>query len=365
MTPAADRPKSAGRKKSDEAAESAGPLPFSYAEFAEWYADASKHLFEPARLTFIRLLEQQLEQSVPELDRHRVRLTSSRVKTGLRLWSKLQKPKYRSRVRALSQIPDVVDDVVGVRIVCNNLSDVDFVREVLGRWPATDALGVAGMAVETQSHKEYIDSPKASGYRAYHINLVTQVPGLTAITPVRGELQVRTLLQDGWGELTHEDTYKPGVDLPRHVTQLSRRMADLLATVDDLAQDLRVELDRLAQSAVEEPSDQLPEGPAEGTDVEPAGVQGLAVSRDLVLQEASRVIARLTQPAALASIAAQLQGTFGTGIRRDWLGSKTFKNFLIDAVPDIIIVKIGPGYVIPRGAKPNAGWPRVLQDRSS
>ena len=324
-------------------------LPFGYAEFEKWYDETSKHLLEPARQTFVRLLQQGLDQSVSELDRHRIRLTASRVKTGLRLWSKLQKEKYRGRVDRLDAIPEVIDDLVGIRIVCNNLSDVQFVRDTLATWPASETLGISGMAIESQSHKLYIDSPKSSGYRAYHINLVTQVPGLTAITPVRGELQVRTLLQDGWGELTHEDTYKPGVDLPPHVTTLSRRMADLLATVDDLAQDLRLELDRLAQSAVDE-SGELPIGASGAT----------AVSRDLVLQEASRIIARLTQPAALASIAAQLQGTFGTSIRADWMGFKTFKNLLMAAVPGVTIVTVGPGYVIPRGATPNPGWPRPL-----
>jgi ppGpp synthetase/RelA/SpoT-type nucleotidyltranferase len=326
-------------------------LPFDYAEFDRWYVNTSKNLFEPARQTFVRLLQQGLDQSVSELDRHRIRLTSSRVKTGLRLWSKLQKDKYRAQVRSLDAIPDVIDDLVGIRIVCNNLSDVQFVRGMLATWPASEALAVSGMAVESQSHKEYVNSPKASGYRAYHINLVTQVPGLTSITPVRGELQVRTLLQDGWGELTHEDTYKPGVDLPPHVTTLSRRMADLLATVDDLAQDLRLELDRLAQSAVEESGD--PVG-------EPAAVRHTVVSKDLVLQEASRIIARLTQPAALASIAAQLQGTFGTSIRGNWMGFRTFKNLLMAAVPGVTIVTVGPGYVIPRGATPNPGWPAPL-----
>ena len=351
MTAAGERMTIGTRPAVDGPEPAEQPLPFGYAEFDKWYAETSKNLLEPARQTFVRLLQQGLDQSVSELDRHRIRLTSSRVKTGLRLWSKLQKDKYRGRIRSLDAISEVVDDLVGIRVVCNNLSDVQFVRDMLATWPASQALAVSGMAVESQSHKVYVDSPKASGYRAYHINLVTQVPGLTSITPVRGELQVRTLLQDGWGELTHEDTYKPGVDLPPHVTTLSRRMADLLATVDDLAQDLRLELDRLAQSAVEEPGES---SAAAAPSLRAAG------SKELVLQEASRIIARLTQPTALASIAAQLQGTFGTSIRGDWMGFRTFKNLLMAAVPGVTIVTVGPGYVIPRGATPNPGWPAPL-----
>src|SRR5262249_47864668 len=60
--------------------------------------------------------------------------------------------------------------------------------------------------------------------------------------PVRCEIQVRTLLQHAWGELTHEDTYKPGVKVPELIKVLSKRLATTLAVLDEIAQDLRNEL---------------------------------------------------------------------------------------------------------------------------
>jgi ppGpp synthetase/RelA/SpoT-type nucleotidyltranferase len=337
------------------------PLPFDYDEFAAWYSDCRRSLLEPARVTFARLLDEQLRQSVPELDRHRMRVASSRVKEPLRVWAKLQKDTYRANVGVLGDIPALIDDLVGLRIVCNNLSDIRTVQEILGTLPTSESVEPFGLATEPGSPRAYHADPKPSGYRAFHVNLVTHVPGLVGLDTVRAELQIRTLLQDGWGELTHEDTYKPGVILPPLVTTLARRMADLLSTVDDLAQDLREELDRLAQSAVDGTNAAVPDEP---TVAEPEllHVETREQYRELVVAETARIVDGLTGPSSLASIAAVLQGLFGTAIRNDWAGHKTFKALLLAAVPSINIVSVGPGYVVPAGAVPNPGWPRPLLD---
>jgi len=39
--------------------------------------------------------------------------------------------------------------------------------------------------------------------------------------------------------LSHQDIYKQETDLPKHVILLSRRLADQLAVLDDIAQDIR------------------------------------------------------------------------------------------------------------------------------
>lgn len=338
---------------------------FDYTDFSTWYDKAIRSRLEPARQTFVRLLNDQLDRELSDFDRHRIRVSTSRVKRPLRLWSKMQKPKYAGKIRRLDDIEEVIDDIVGVRIVCNNLSDIGFLREILESLPSSDSESQYSIALESGSQKTYVDSPKPSGYRAYHANLVTIVPGLTELNRVRGELQVRTLLQDGWGELTHEDTYKPGVPLPPLVEKLAKRMADLLATVDDLAQDVRYELDRLAQTVVDEdPSvlDLPSQRPADNNEELLDKPISPSLSKELVLAEAARIVSELERPAPLASIAAQLRAVFGAAPLRTWMGYPNFKSLLVDAAPDIQIVNIGPGYVIPRGATPSLDWPAVLRD---
>ena len=320
----------------------------------------SRARLEPARQTFVRILDEHLDRELSDFDRYRVRISASRVKQPLRVWAKMQKPRYAKQINKLDDIPMVIDDLVGIRIVCNNLSDIDFLQSVLETMPVSDPQDQQPIAIQPGSQKNYLEDPKNSGYRAYHTNLVTIVPGVGEVARIIGELQVRTLLQDGWGELTHEDTYKPGVKLPTLVETLAKRMADLLATVDDLAQDIRDELDRLAQTSVEDPDARigLSSGEAETVPVDKDQVAPAQEIKQLVLAETARIVSGLERPAPLASIAAKLRGTFGTGLLSDWAGYGNFKSLLVDAVPDISIQSVGPGYVIPRGATPSPDWPK-------
>ena len=154
--------------------------------------------------------------------------------------------RYASHIQLLDHIPQVIDDLVGVRVTCNNLVDVKNFRNIVAALEPIDEVEFpAGLCIDPDSERIH---EKESGYRAYHINLHTLIQARSTWKPARGELQVRTLLQDSWGELTHEDTYKPGSEMPHLVTKFAKRMADLLATVDDLAQDLRNELDHMALS---------------------------------------------------------------------------------------------------------------------
>jgi ppGpp synthetase/RelA/SpoT-type nucleotidyltranferase len=326
----------------------ASPFEFGYSEFAVWYEGMSVSVFEPARATFERLIRQRLNEELSEFDSQRIRMGTSRVKSSARAWAKIVGPKYAGTISTLEDIPAVLDDIVGLRIVCNNLCDVDYMQSIvedLTEWQDGDP-GALGR--EPDSERRYIDDPKESGYRAYHINLMTVVPQLRAVTHVRGELQVRTLLQDGWGELTHEDTYKPGVELPALVVRLSRRMADLLASVDDLAQDLREELDRLAAKSVESPTDPSTPGRTDPAPA-PSDASRIGPFAEALEAETRSLVSSLRRPASLAEIAQRLQSSFGTDIVNGWAGHGSFKSLLLHAVPEVNVVQVGAGYILPVG----------------
>lgn len=321
------------------------PFAFSYAEFLDWYRTMTAHVFEPARVTFERLLDQHLRAELTEFDGQRIKLSRGRVKNPARVWAKLQSSRYATAVSQLEDITTVLDDIVGLRIVCNNLCDVEYVQTILEEFPEWQDGDPGSISREIDSDRRYIEEPKPSGYRAYHLNLVTVVPQLHGVEHVRAELQVRTLLQDGWGELTHEDTYKPGMTLPPLVVRLSRRMADLLSSVDDLAQDLRDELDRLAQESLEPPihaTSQITEADSlNGAQVETA--------LDEALEAETRVLVEsLRRPAALAEIAQRLQAAFGTDVTQGWGGHGTFKALLLHAVPGVRLSS-DSGYILPAG----------------
>jgi hypothetical protein len=92
---------------------------------------------------------------------------------------------------------------------------------------------------------DYIKAPKDSGYRALSLLVGVPVAVGDRTEPITCEIQIRTLLQHAWGELTHEDTYKPEMKTPELIVILSKRLANTLAVLDEIAQDIRNELDKL------------------------------------------------------------------------------------------------------------------------
>lgn len=334
-------------------------LPFTYQEFSEWYEIERERLFTPAMETLERLIKQLLSAELSDMERARIRISSRRVKNANRVWTKLTSRAAEGRnLSSLGEVPQMIDDLVGLRITCNNLSDIRRVQELIGTLPTVDDNDdTATLVTDPESEREYHSHPKATGYRAYHINLHTLVPAHSRWERVTGELQVRTLLQDGWGELTHEDTYKPGIGMPVLANTIARRMADLLATVDDLAQDLRDELDRLASDiATEERDLALGEFTEPLTDASlGAGVAEVSAPvapllPEVLMDETRRIVESLSRPATLASIAGRLRGEFGSEITANWGGFGSFKLLLAEAVPSArLVTERPPGYVIPEG----------------
>lgn len=137
-----------------------------------------------------------------------------------------------------AQILSTIHDIVGLRIACKTPRDL---RLIHGR--LMERLNAGGLRIVRV--RDYTTAPKPSGYRGLHIYVTTDVQGIEDRTSVEVEVQLRTRLQDAWGELTHEDLYKPGALKPLEIhSRIARAMAGLLAEVDSLADDLAQDLDK-------------------------------------------------------------------------------------------------------------------------
>ncbi len=229
----------------------------------------------------------------------------------------------------MDDIAGAIDDLVGLLVTCINLRDIDMIQTALDALPR--AAG-GGLWLDPASERDYVAEPKESGYRGWHVNLGIEVDE----TAVACELQVRTLLQDSWGELTHEETYSKDGALPPLVDVLSTRMADLLSILDDIAEDLRTELDRIDQEVVAEPDNR---------DVLAAdALAGQAADAAAILQE--RWVS-MDRPTDLAALAWALQREFGGEVSDDWFGHRSFKRFLRHAVPQGEISTGRQAYLLP------------------
>ena len=325
----------------DPAREGSSPFPFTFNEFKGWYEREWKTVHQPALDTCARVINELLDDQLNDEDRKRIRLSGSRIKGTTRLWAKITRPKYREQINHLEDIPKVIDDIVGIRMTCHNNSDVTTFFEALAALPSDEGEDAA-IWLNPSSERKYFNQPKESGYRAYHINICTKIHSPKGMVPVTAEIQARTLLQDGWGELTHEDTYKPGMTLPPIATRIARRMADLLAAVDDLAQDLRDELERVAEEAIEREDRQAEVGP-EAVD---ANTVGHSDEQSALISETRRVIGELARPAPLAAVAQRVQASFANNLAGNWGGYGAFANLVEAAVPGAIRSRIPPGVVL-------------------
>jgi ppGpp synthetase/RelA/SpoT-type nucleotidyltranferase len=127
-------------------------------------------------------------------------------------------------------------DLVGLRVVCNNLQDVRRAAELI-----KSALKVEGIRTFEQ---DYITQPRKDGYLAIHLDVRVPTRLHKQELNVGCEIQIRSLLQDAWARLSHADIYGSNVDIPDRLLRKLRRLSRQLADADGAADLIRNEMAR-------------------------------------------------------------------------------------------------------------------------
>ncbi|GAB2857048.1 GTP pyrophosphokinase [Nocardioides pacificus] len=140
----------------------------------------------------------------------------------------------------LGELRDGIRDIAGVRVVCSFTSDVYRVQEMLCRQADVQLIEL----------KDYIATPKTSGYRSLHA--IVEVPvflsGETVSVPV--EMQFRTIAQDFWASLEHKIFYKYDHAVPSRLSDGLRQAATTAAELDREMERLSIEVHELADPAL-------------------------------------------------------------------------------------------------------------------
>jgi ppGpp synthetase/RelA/SpoT-type nucleotidyltranferase len=147
------------------------------------------------------------------------------------------------------------DDMVGVRVVCNNTRDVQRFVDLLVKRLALETHGPLGADAPLQAEvQDYVAAPKPDGYRGVHLTFRVHVPDGTTFgsIAVGCEVQVRTLMQDGWARLSHKDVYKTD-DLPDDLRARFEDLSRVLEAADEIAQDIRDRIVTVRQAPEERP----------------------------------------------------------------------------------------------------------------
>lgn len=137
------------------------------------------------------------------------RYVDSRVKSFdsiFRNWFK-EFPKVETDTNPGSHFVNYLNnqyDFLGVRIVVLNLSDVVKVSRLI--------LGNQSFGWNHKDLKNFYHSPQNSGYRSWQLK-TDFYPDKKADSCIKCEIQVRTGLEDIWGEWEHEILYKKGPNI--------------------------------------------------------------------------------------------------------------------------------------------------------
>jgi ppGpp synthetase/RelA/SpoT-type nucleotidyltranferase len=157
-------------------------------------------------------------------------VVEDRVKESSRLKNKAVKRNILDE----RQVFEEIEDIAGVRLVTYNVSAVFQLHDRIK--------SLNSLEYKADSFEDYINNPKESGYRAVHFVVYCKVDFRGSSFKIPCEVQIRSIFQHSWALLSELDIYKNDDDLPLIIRNLSRRLADQLAVLDDIAQDIRDEL---------------------------------------------------------------------------------------------------------------------------
>lgn len=157
----------------------------------------------------------------------------SRIKTSESIVKKLKKYGYESTIQNMVQY---INDIAGIRVICSFTSDIYRIAEMI-----TNQSDIKVIAV-----KDYIITPKPSGYKSYHMLVSVPVYLSDRIVDTKVEIQIRTVAMDFWASLEHKIHYKFEGNAPAHIKNELIECAKMAAELDAKMLSLNEEIQAIS-----------------------------------------------------------------------------------------------------------------------
>ena len=184
----------------------------------------------------IKQIETKLEILNKEYEvtgrRNPIETVKSRIKSPESIANKLIK---RNLPVTFESMTANLHDIAGVRVICPYISDIYTVRDILLKQPD----------IKKIEEKDYIASPKDSGYRSLHVVVETPVYLSNTEHHIKVEIQLRTIAMDFWASLEHELRYKTTAKIPEGIRRELRHCAETIAMTDQEMEEIAIELQAL------------------------------------------------------------------------------------------------------------------------
>ena len=156
----------------------------------------------------------------------------SRIKSSESIVKKLRRNNLESTIE---NMVEYVNDIAGIRVICSFSSDIYRIAEMISNQNDIKVLAI----------KDYIKTPKPSGYRSYHMLITVPVYLSDRIVHAKVEVQIRTVAMDFWASLEHKINYKFEGDVPQNIKDELVECAQMITAVDNRMLRLNEEIQNM------------------------------------------------------------------------------------------------------------------------
>mgnify|MGYP001625089805 CR=1 FL=1 len=145
---------------------------------------------------------------------------NTRIKEPDSIVSKMRKKGYELTYK---EMIEKVNDIAGVRIVCQLKDDIFKIRTLIKEIPG----------IHIEKEKDYVNHPKESGYASYHMIVKVPVTLSKQIIYVKVEIQIRTMAMDFWASLEHKMKYKTDKEINKKTSKELVNYAKIVNKMDN------------------------------------------------------------------------------------------------------------------------------------
>lgn len=132
----------------------------------------------------------------------------------------------------LNRLEQEVEDIAGIRIMCQFVDDIDKVIELIRLRKDMQIL----------YEKDYVNNVKGSGYRSYHMIIKYPVNMVEGQKEILAEFQIRTLAMNFWATIEHSLNYKYKKNIPDHIKVKLKKAADAAFELDEQMLEIKDEI---------------------------------------------------------------------------------------------------------------------------
>lgn len=143
----------------------------------------------------------------------------SRIKSAESIVKKLKRYGYETSIQ---NMVEYINDIAGIRVICSFTSDIYRLADMLAHQSDLKVLSI----------KDYIQNPKESGYKSYHMLVSVPIYLSEAVVDTKVEIQIRTIAMDFWASLEHKIYYKFEGNAPDYFSEELRDAAKIVSDLD-------------------------------------------------------------------------------------------------------------------------------------